>query len=459
MRKPMVVFSMLSLVAACTEPTPTSDAAARGVTRASSPMQGVRADGELVPFPELGTVPEVDVGALKLAYAERLEDRALVEAVRRTGGRVTIGFKPAERAHTRESGRIPAMSRSEVLAAREQIRARAIRLVRTFRTISDVVAEIDPEQAPAIRRLPFVNYLEPDEAAQPGAQDTSWGLKKIRAHTVWSTYGYHGQYASITMLDTGVDSTHVVNFDLDGPEVLVNCLYVSTAASTCYQGQHGAAVAGVMSARDNSAGYIGIAYAPYRFSSVKVCGACLWGDITAGLDWAVSSGYARHVVNMSLQACEGNSSFASSLAQAINAGILVVSIAGNTNFGCSAGSGAGTSGVTYPGKYPGVVAVSGTMADDSFAVGTTPCSAGSRSGPEVGLAAPFWHTSMTAGGGWETACGTSLSAPTVSAAAAVLWSANTAWSSTQVFERLRLSAVDLGTTGHDSQFGYGRVDL
>ena len=167
MRKPLIAVSMMVVVTACTEPTPTSGATARTVTRVSSPMQGVRADGELVSFPELVAVPEVAVGALQGEYAERLDDRALVEAVRRTGGRVTIGFKPIGRAHTRVSGRIPAMSLSEALAARAQIRGRAIRLVRTFRTISDLVAEIDPEQAPAMRRLPFVNYLEPDESAQP----------------------------------------------------------------------------------------------------------------------------------------------------------------------------------------------------------------------------------------------------------------------------------------------------
>lgn len=463
MRKTLFVTSILLGVAACSEPTQTSGSTARGMTRVSSPMQGVRADGELVPFPELNTVPEVAVGALQQAYRERLDDRSLVDAVRRTGGRVSIGFKPADHAHTYESGRIPAMSRAQVMAAREQIQARAIRLLRTYRNISDVVAEIDPEQAPAIRRLPFVNYLEPDEAAQPASQDTSWGLKKIAAHTVWTTYGYHGEYASITMIDSGVDSTHVANFGLDGPETLLNCLYASPTASSCYQHtNHGAAVAGIMSARDNSAGYVGIAYAPYRFSSVNVCNplaGCPWSAMTAGLDWAVSSGYARHIVNISIQACDGNSTFASSLAQATNAGILVVSVAGNTDFSCSSGTGAGTSGVTYPGKYSQVVAVSGTMEDDSFATGTSPCSAGSRSGPEVDLSAPFWHPSMTISGGWSTWCGTSFSAPTVAAAAAVLWSANTLWTASQVFDRLKLTSVDRGSPGFDSQFGWGRIAL
>ena len=109
MGKIMFVTSILLVAAACSEPTQTTATAEGGLSRISSPMQGVRADGELAPFPELNAVREVAVGALQQAYAERLDDRSLVDAVRRTGGRVTIGFKPVDRAHTRESGRIPAM--------------------------------------------------------------------------------------------------------------------------------------------------------------------------------------------------------------------------------------------------------------------------------------------------------------------------------------------------------------
>ena len=182
--------------------------------------------------------------------------------------------------------------------------------------------------------------------------------------------------------------------------------------------------------------------------------------MAAALDWARNSGYARHVVNISIQFCEGNATFASALAQAVSAGILVVSIAGNTSLICPSGSGAGTSGVSFPGKYPEVFTVSGTMEDDSFATGTSPCSAGSRSGPEVDLSAPFWHPSMTASGVWASAwCGTSFAAPAVAAAAAVLWSANTSWTATQVADRLILTAVDLPPSGRDNQFGWGRVAL
>ncbi len=465
MRKTAFVAAVLLSVTGCTEPTSSSPGpAAPSQSRVSSPMQGVRADGELVPFPEVQDVPELAVGSLQDHYAERLTDQALVEAVRRTGGRVTIGLKPVGRGHTRTTGRIPAMSRAEVLLARENIRERAIQLVRTFRSISDVVAEIDPEQAPAIRRLAFVNYLEPDESGEPAAQqDTSWGLKKIGAHTVWASSGSRGEYASITMIDTGIDSTHFLNTGLDGPANVANCLYVSGNATSCFQHQdHGAAVAGVLSARDNSFGYIGVAPEPYFFTSMNVCGqtSCLWGDLAAALDWAKNSGYARHVVNLSFQYCDGNSTFASSLAQAVSAGLLVVASVGNTDFSCSSGSGAGTAGVAYPAKYSQVVAVSGTMEDDSFATGSALCPAGSRSGPEVDISAPFWHPSMRAfGATYYALCGTSLSAPTLAAAAAILWSAHPTWTAANVINRMTLTAVDLGSSGKDNQFGYGRLAL
>jgi len=67
---------------------------------------------------------------------------------------------------------------------------------------------------------------------------------------------------------------------------------------------------------------------------------------------------------------------------------------------------------------------------------------------------------MKAFGTYATAlCGTSLSAPTVAAAAAVLWSVYPTWNASDVTSRLKATALDLGPSGHDNQFGWGRVAL
>ena len=114
----------------------------------------------------------------------------------------------------------------------------------------------------------------------------------------------------------------------------------------------------------------------------------------------------------------------------------------------------GATGVTYPGRYPEVIAVSGTDLGYGFASAFP----GSRYGPQVTPSAPFYVQSMRVAGTinpyWS---GTSFAAPAVSAVAALVWSANPSWTAAMVRSRLMASAVDLGPAGWDQQCGNGRV--
>jgi subtilisin family serine protease len=53
--------------------------------------------------------------------------------------------------------------------------------------------------------------------------------------------------------------------------------------------------------------------------------------------------------------------------------------------------------------------------------------------------------------------GTSMAAPHVVGAAALIWRACNSCTSTQVAQCLEDTAMDLGTTGRDDQFGHGLV--
>jgi len=59
--------------------------------------------------------------------------------------------------------------------------------------------------------------------------------------------------------------------------------------------------------------------------------------------------------------------------------------------------------------------------------------------------------------GYEAWGGTSMATPHVSGVAALVWSANTAWTNVEIREAMRETAIDLGGTGHDIIFGYGLV--
>jgi subtilisin family serine protease len=364
------------------------------------------------------------------------------------------------------------MDRATAVALRHQLELQGVEITQTFRNSTAIVGRVSPSLARALRRLPYVNYVAPEGSGSggqgPPPQDTGWQARKVGADWVWYNLGDAGQWTTITILDSGIDSVHRTNDQLDGPQsVFVDCLYVPSAANTCYQGNyvHGSHVAGIAAARNNAFGIIGIAWNPGNLATVRICrddGVCPFAALAGGLDWTISNGYSRQIVNISIQACLNNPTVASLVAQSASAGNLLVSIAGNTDFDCSGVPEIGANGVTYPGRYPQVLTVSGTLPDDAFAMpgaahpeGT--CSMGSRFGPEVDVSAPFWAKSMVSGGNWAIFCGTSMAAPVVTAVAAMIWSRNLSMTAAQVRSLLEASAADLGSPGFDPYFGHGRV--
>jgi serine protease len=67
-------------------------------------------------------------------------------------------------------------------------------------------------------------------------------------------------------------------------------------------------------------------------------------------------------------------------------------------------------------------------------------------------------TSITWGvSGYEAWDGTSMATPHVSGVAALVWSANPAWTNVQIRDALNATAMDLGAAGRDVYYGYGLV--
>lgn len=484
MRHQLIASVVLAglIVGACDQAEEADILGPGGVATAVVASQG----GAIPQFPEmLEVLPDVRIADGPDPRPE-LTDDELVAEVALAEGRVMIGFRPPGAPRTRETGVVPGMTRVAAIAARALVEARGGEITLSFRHSSAVAANIPPALAPELRRLPVVDYVE---ASFPGylsqatpPQDTTWGVKKIRAHTVWSDLGgqsNRGHAAFVTILDSGLDSIHRWNFNGDGPQNLgIRCYYIqSVTGPNCYGEGHGAHIAGIIAARNNAYGVIGIAHEPFATESIKVCkdGQCLPESIAAGLDWVLNNSQQRRIVNMSIGLCNGSTLLASKVSAAASAGVLLIGSAGNTNV-CS-----GTSGVLYPARYAQVVAVSGTLENDEFAHEPTSgphgppnpgageeeecppigcdmqvsCDAGSRYGSHVEIAAPFWAHSMWRHGQYRPECGTSMSAAMVSGAAALVWTRNPSWTAQQVRDRLNSTAISYSPATH---FGSGRVD-
>jgi subtilisin family serine protease len=286
-----------------------------------------------------------------------------------------------------------------------------IRVIRAFAVTGD------PER---LRRLPFVRYVERDPVdAVHIAQTTEtleYGVNNIDAEVVWggsqgattvAPPGQGGAGINVAVLDTGVDCSHE---DLTG-----GCIYGPNFASPGqpFDGHgHGTHVSGIIGARANGVGTIGVAPEATIYA-VKVLadngsGALSW--VAAGIDWAVANNI--QVINMSLSATGGSFALSEAVAAAQAAGVLVVSAAGNS--GCC-------NTVGYPAKYAGSMAIGAVDVNDAIA-------SFSSTGSEVDVVAPGVAVKSAVPTGTCTLCdptgykllnGTSMATPHVAGVGAL----------------------------------------
>lgn len=292
-----------------------------------------------------------------------------------------------------------------------------------------------------------------------------WSLKKVRADQVWEE-GATGEGVIVAVVDTGVDLDHpdLVD-DAQSKNNLVQGYNAFTQSSLPGADQddngHGTSVAGVIAALNNNLGIVGLAYnakiMPIKAMDKEGAGE---DDIIAdGIVWAVNHG--AKIINMSIGSETQTKVLDDALQYAADRGCLLVAASGNIEGYInlqnkkSTRRTAGVS-VAYPGANPNVIAVSAVDMNDEIADF-------SLTGPEVLLSAPgykvltnYWSETRQ---GCAYSTGTSIAAPFVSAAGALLWSKYPEITAEEIRRALIKSAYDLGEKGVDDDYGYGRLDM
>lgn len=309
-----------------------------------------------------------------------------------------------------------------------------------LRIDDDVIVEalVKKESINELEELMRPGYIKIVGTPKPQPLEVlPWGVDRIDAEKVWGVTT--GDPVKVVIIDTGIDLAHPdLKENIKGG---YNAIYPWKSAND--DNGHGTHVAGIVGAIDNEIGVIGVGpkIDLYAVKVLNAAGSGYLSDVIEGLDWAINNG--MQVVNMSLGTASNVLSFKEAVQRVNQAGIVQVAAAGNTG-----------GAVIYPAAYPEVIAVSATDNTDTIA-------SWSSRGPEIDLAAPGVSIYSTyRGSTYKTLSGTSMAAPHVAGAAALVIDAKTCGACTpaEVQARLEATAEDLGAIGKDNLYGSGLVD-
>jgi subtilisin family serine protease len=303
--------------------------------------------------------------------------------------------------------------------------------------------------AAELSRRPDVEYAMPDVAysIQDAPDDPrypeQWALPRVGAPAAWDR-ATGTPTIIVAVLDTGIDAEH--------PDLAANVVpgwnFVSDSADTTDDHGHGTHVAGIIGAvGNNGQGVAGINWS-VGLMPLKICDAagCWLSAEIAALEYAVDHG--ARVANASFGGpYEPWEPERDAIEAAGEAGLLYVAAAGNDH--------ANNDGSAfYPASYPleNIIAVAASTPSDEL---TSFSNYGQSS---VDLIAPGDGILSTVPGGYEAWSGTSMAAPQVAGAAALLRSIHPGWTPERVRRRLINTADPLSALA-GKVASCGRLDL
>ncbi|MFI8963013.1 S8 family serine peptidase [Streptomyces sp. NPDC053493] len=336
----------------------------------------------------------------------------------------------------------------------------------------------------------------PTQSATTLTESNRWDMTQIKADQAWAvTTG--SATVKVGVLDTGVDDQHqdiAPNFNAADS---VSCAYgkADTRAGAWRDvGQHGTHVAGTIAAAKNGKGVIGVAPG-VKISSVRIAeptSSLFFAENTiCGFMWAGDHGFK--VTNNSYYTdpwqfnCPDNIDQAAIIegvrraqAYAESKGSLQVAAAGNSNYDLANKTTDSESPndstpttrtitnacIDIPTELPGVVTVS------AQASGGAKASYSNFGNGVIDIAAPGGDGatgvySTLPGGKYGSMSGTSMASPHVTGVAALIASANPAYTPADIRTALATQATDkacpadsrcTGTTTKNGFFGEGQVD-
>lgn len=275
------------------------------------------------------------------------------------------------------------------------------------------------------------------------SDNRDWGHKNLGLEAIHAK-GYTGKGQKVAVVDTGISQNHP-----DLKEGIDHAEDLHGEGPEDRQG-HGSHCAGIIGARSNGSGLIGVA-PDCRLGSFAGLNSQGWGTdswLSGGIDRARERGY--HIVSCSFGSSGPSPNIRSALKRFTDAGGWAVIAMGN--------SGPGENTQDYPGAYPEFCGV-GAL-DESNRVATF-----SSRGTSTDICMPGVRVnSCYKDGKYAILSGTSMATPYMAGCLALFrqYLVDTkqripTWLELEPF--LKNCTTDLGTPGHDTAYGWGLLNL
>ena len=270
---------------------------------------------------------------------------------------------------------------------RQLIESMGGRVLHQYNIIKAIAAEMPNHAVTALALSGKVTYVETEQhramedhivigSLWTGTPEIlPWGVERVQADDVWDSTPKDlaidsmsvpaGQGVKVAVLDSGIQLGHEdltpispLSFDLLGMDADVSDIPGPVTG-------HGTATSGIVAARDNEVGVIGVAPRA-TIIMYRVCdsalNSCPDTAIIAALERAVTDG--ADVVSMSFGGIGFSIPFKQAIHAAFQAGIVLVASAGNTPIVVAGAR-------HYPSGFPEVIAVGATDRNNNLATFST----------------------------------------------------------------------------------------
>ncbi len=352
---------------------------------------------------------------------------------------------------------------SSVVVVSAQSKEKVRVIAHTDKEVSDALAK----GCEKVREARTLNALvcSADVASSLGLQEDikvfamdSNANKQIRADLVQNS-GNNGAGRKIVVIDTGYNYNHqeLSSSYLGGKD------FVSNDNNPFDDNGHGSHVAGIITADGVDAKAKGVAPDTGIIAGkvLDSSGSGFFSDVVAAIYWAVDGNdgvagtaddFNADAISMSLGTSQPYTykgfcdsvlpDLTASIKYARDRNVMVVVAAGNS----------GGAGVSIPGCISYSTTIGAVDNKDKIATFSGKGGAVDLTAPGVSIYSSWLGTS------YKTASGTSMATPMVSGTVALIKFAHPEYTVSQIENALFKTAKDLGKSGWDSSYGWGRVD-